>query len=959
MAMPHHDPIAYRKREIPWLQVVRFHKEIIRRDEESFFALTGRDDQSERWTSLGGFQPVGLAGPWMIQGPQIRSRQFKLAVDQGQHQELYLGGPCTYAPLRSPGEAARARWCPLLYREVQLRPVGDEYEIVPGEGQWSFTPLLYRLLHRLEVLSDNYLDELVGHVVEKAVEYSMTNAAPLSETVYWALYSEVPEAEGMLIQPDMTSTSSTIPTPWVLFAPVTRFSALTRHLMQDYDRLEELLEKDPGRTGGLRLLESQPDIPENSTVDVLPVVPLNGPQLRAVSRILQETPLTVISGPPGTGKSQVVVSALLNAWAQGKTVLFASNNNKAVDVVRERIERYESEFPIAVRAGSKEKRNIQEVLRRTLNMVGVARSGSGSSLRAASIRQQDLLNERKVLEEASESELPQRINEARSTALRAYAQYCSHLAEIDTRREALRSKKAELGFDGLHFYQLKVALTETQAWLAKVDAYKRLVREDGQKRAELNRQIASRERKRNQAVEDVGLSSADIEDWRWLLTGPSPSLVADWEQRIRSVLEKPIEYDLEPVEWNDGYSRWGSAEEAHAWSERARQLAGDIQQLVAELEPRIQSVTELKAEVESGKETIRQLDIPETISISEDTLRGWLISFAQYTLLPPRASDRLPWSQRSRLLRQLRRLEGEFTSQLPLRVWNQIGVLDGSGRARLSQIVEATLQWVELRSRWESAMASLNQLESRFGVLRAQAASLLLNGIPQGVDSEPWLLFASSCLDDARLADEACEAWEKRANAELAAEKLRSIGREWISLAAGVPIREAWLRGHGADFDQSVRHLVDRPDPESVVGIRSALYSGALTRLIEHWRAALGWQEEIVDLEAELSKIAQPSDRVAEWWDERPESAFVLHTRTEDWPDFSDAMARVAAVSNLCAEWTEFSDVYEPTMAQKSREELAWATDKLKQALDMLPPGPAEQGARQLCAPVLNDPGRE
>ena len=53
MAMPDYETIAYRKREIPWLRVVRFHKEVIKRDEESFFALTGRDDQSELDKSCG------------------------------------------------------------------------------------------------------------------------------------------------------------------------------------------------------------------------------------------------------------------------------------------------------------------------------------------------------------------------------------------------------------------------------------------------------------------------------------------------------------------------------------------------------------------------------------------------------------------------------------------------------------------------------------------------------------------------------------------------------------------------------------------------------------------------------------------------------------------------------------------------------------------------------------------
>lgn len=69
---------------------------------------------------------------------------------------------------------------------------------------------------------------------------------------------------------------------------------------------------------------------------LLEVLPLNTEQRQAVLQGLTN-PLTIITGPPGTGKSQVVTSLLINAAWQGKTVLFASKNNKAVDVVETRV----------------------------------------------------------------------------------------------------------------------------------------------------------------------------------------------------------------------------------------------------------------------------------------------------------------------------------------------------------------------------------------------------------------------------------------------------------------------------------------------------------------------------------------------------------------------------------------------------------------------------------------------
>jgi hypothetical protein len=69
---------------------------------------------------------------------------------------------------------------------------------------------------------------------------------------------------------------------------------------------------------------------------LLEIFSLNPAQRNAVQKALTQ-PLTVITGPPGTGKSQVVLNIIANAVYQNNTVLFASKNNKAVDVVIEKL----------------------------------------------------------------------------------------------------------------------------------------------------------------------------------------------------------------------------------------------------------------------------------------------------------------------------------------------------------------------------------------------------------------------------------------------------------------------------------------------------------------------------------------------------------------------------------------------------------------------------------------------
>ena len=45
-----------------------------------------------------------------------------------------------------------------------------------------------------------------------------------------------------------------------------------------------------------------------------------------------------MTGPPGTGKTQLVVNAVTNAWLEGEKVLVTSTNNAVVDVAVARAE---------------------------------------------------------------------------------------------------------------------------------------------------------------------------------------------------------------------------------------------------------------------------------------------------------------------------------------------------------------------------------------------------------------------------------------------------------------------------------------------------------------------------------------------------------------------------------------------------------------------------------------------
>ena len=93
-----------------------------------------------------------------------------------------------------------------------------------------------------------------------------------------------------------------------------------------------------------------PSAPESDLL--IEVLPMNTEQ-RAAVRAALSSPHTVVTGPPGTGKSQVVTNLLVNAAWRGMKVLFASKNNKAVDVVEARVNGLGNR-PVLLRMGSKD-----------------------------------------------------------------------------------------------------------------------------------------------------------------------------------------------------------------------------------------------------------------------------------------------------------------------------------------------------------------------------------------------------------------------------------------------------------------------------------------------------------------------------------------------------------------------------------------------------------------------------
>ena len=121
-------------------------------------------------------------------------------------------------------------------------------------------------------------------------------------------------------------------------AVVTEASGFNVALVEE---LRELQKCEDWATTAAALLLSHGSAPEKDGRP--PSGPLAAPlacnqsQEETLDRLRRER-LAIVTGPPGTGKTQLVVNAVTNAWLDGDTVLVTSTNNAAVDVAVARAE---------------------------------------------------------------------------------------------------------------------------------------------------------------------------------------------------------------------------------------------------------------------------------------------------------------------------------------------------------------------------------------------------------------------------------------------------------------------------------------------------------------------------------------------------------------------------------------------------------------------------------------------
>jgi hypothetical protein len=144
--------------------------------------------------------------------------------------------------------------------------------------------------------------------------------------------------------------------------------AATRNLVKD---LQWMTRAKDWRDSAARFLFEDAPVPA-AALPESSVLTLNDAQENALA-VAATAPLTVITGPPGTGKSQTVTAIMADAWLRGETVLLSSTNNTPVDDVIDNKARAVNDA-LVLRTGNAEKR--QQLGARLRELVAAAATRS-------------------------------------------------------------------------------------------------------------------------------------------------------------------------------------------------------------------------------------------------------------------------------------------------------------------------------------------------------------------------------------------------------------------------------------------------------------------------------------------------------------------------------------------------------------------------------------------------------
>lgn len=335
----------------PLAKLARYYLSCIGQDEGGVSVFAENQFGDLDYAELNQLPTINNGG--IFHGQEAQRLIGKIRKDRSR-LAMYLGYPCALKRVQS----KKSNWSGYFVEPIFLYSV----TLDPGPGAHPTIDLTYPIINQsvMRRFTNADRDTLMEELLQLENELGLTGEIEPPEL------DELARRLGA-VRPEWPWVESCDPDTLVTEPSLARIdregiynravlvvgerSPFTQGLESELKSLAGLQESQYKNTALGQWIDGEiPVLPKESDSALIEVLPLNTEQRQAIRKALHQT-LTIITGPPGTGKSQVVTDLLLNAAWQGKRVLFASKNNKAVDVVEVRLNNL-GPRPILLRVGS-------------------------------------------------------------------------------------------------------------------------------------------------------------------------------------------------------------------------------------------------------------------------------------------------------------------------------------------------------------------------------------------------------------------------------------------------------------------------------------------------------------------------------------------------------------------------------------------------------------------------------
>lgn len=930
-------------RAVPWHAVARFHREVTQRAGEGCFALPVTEPAAERWRSLTDFEPGQLAGPWEVDGEARESAQLP-GNDQTQSNETFIGGPCWFRWKSDDDHQQGLEWIPLIYRRVKVEDQDGRRQIVAVEDGWHGCPLVTRFLEQHKIQTAESLDEMLPELLPLAESKAAQDGQGLTIALIDAVRLVVPEIGELLDQARdnfPVDSAAFVPSTWVLFSASPDDSALAQHILHDYELLERHLAGAPHDTGGLGLLEGAPRIAMQAAPEYAPIVPLNDVQRSAVEATLAGRPVTVINGGPGGGeRNEMLLSILVNAWANLTSVLLVSNNEQADDALRERLKSLDADFEIAIHAGEGSIETTDVALGRTIDLITARRSESHYGGSLSDRKHGQLIKKQHMLREMLASQVPQRLGKAIESALESHAAQREALSALAARREELVGKLRDLGVEDDPSGFGERAIEPLRKWRSGIGATKRLMEEDSQRDAALQKELATARTDRDAALAAAQIKSQSDEATSWLLAKPG---FESFEQALTTLSEKlrePIEDDLSDASWDQAYDAWPSSEAAADWERKARELAALMRPAGIALKEKAAEIRAAEEAVKSTERIVQQAMKSTNFNVQREDVDEWASCYAELSTLPKAKLGFLSKSKGPELVRRLEEVERRLRLSLPVHIWTEVGTLNENGRSRLSPVIERAREWLTAREDWDRLSTVREEIEGETDTLRRRLDALGGQSLSAEVTPTACSAIASKLNEKAAVAASAAAAWRKRELRERLPAELAELAAQIRAAGAGTPIKDRWMKGAGAALMAALDAVAGNPGVETMMAVRTEILGPvAADSTLENWRRAYQAERERGAITEELEKIPARAARLSHWKSRRPASLPAKFDVADafDGDDTHPVWAFLHQCEEWSQEWTTYSGEEAPSLEQTADREAAGAIARIREAAQTLP----------------------